>query len=113
MIADPDEKLRLGRQFSASAVDMESATLADLCAEAGLPFGCVRSISDRAEDRLSPQLVGMLAGGQVRPLRLAANLLRSPRLAAELMRLARDTRRAAELLAGDLLSLAKHTSSSR
>lgn len=108
LIADPAEKEALGRTHDALAVDMESAGVARLCSQHGIPFGCVRVISDDVHTRLSPQLAFPLSDGRASPVRVAAALLRAPRLGGELWRLARDTRRAAEQLGqalGELLTL--------
>jgi nucleoside phosphorylase len=105
LAGDPAEKRRLGREHGAAAVDMESAVVARLCREHGVAFGCVRAISDDVHTSLSPRLVALLSGGRVSPARVLAALLASPRLAGELWRLARHTRRAADLLAKALADL--------
>ncbi len=108
LVGQPQEKRSLGLQHDAVAVDMESAVVAQRCTKHGIPFGCVRAISDDLQTPLSSQLLSCLAGGRVSPLRLLAVLARSPRLLGELRRLARQTRLAAEQLAsalGELLTL--------
>jgi adenosylhomocysteine nucleosidase len=108
LVADPARKRLLGAENQAVAVDMETAVVARLCQGAGVPFGCLRAISDDGATPLSPRLAGVLRGGQVAPWRLAAALLRQPGMVGELCRLARDTRRAARQLAlglGELLTL--------
>jgi adenosylhomocysteine nucleosidase len=102
LVSDPAEKRRLGQTFGALAVDMESAAVARFASERGLPFGCVRAVSDTVDTGLSPRLLPLLAGGRVRPLKLAGAVVRSPGLVRELARLARDTRRAADRLADAL-----------
>jgi nucleoside phosphorylase len=108
LAGSPEEKRELGRQSGAVAVDMETAVGVRLCSRQGVPFGCVRVISDSLDTPLSPQLVSFLASGRVSPLRFLAALVRSPRLGREVWRLARDTRLAAEQLGkalGELLTL--------
>jgi nucleoside phosphorylase len=105
LVGDPQEKRQLGERFGAAAVDMETAVVARLCAEAGMPFGCLRVISDDVDTPLSPALLGVLGGGRIRPLGLAAALLRRPSLARELIRLGRDTHRGARRLSEGLLGL--------
>jgi adenosylhomocysteine nucleosidase len=108
LLGTPEEKRRLGQQHAAIAVDMESAVIAQLCQQHGIPFGCVRTISDDVDTPLSPRLVGLLAQGRVSPWRLTAALLRSPRLVGELWRLRNHTQSAAEQLGralGELLTL--------
>jgi len=102
MIADPDEKRRLGREQNAQAVDMESAAVAEYCAEYNIPCAAVRVISDTVSTRLSPQLLGLLSAGRAPLYRILAALIRSPRLLPELLRLARDTRLASQCLADAL-----------
>ncbi len=53
VISSCEEKLRLGKQWEALAVDMESAGVARAAAQAGLPFAAVKSITDSAERSLS------------------------------------------------------------
>jgi nucleoside phosphorylase len=40
---------------------MEGAAVAQVCLEFGIPFGCVRMISDRADESLAPAEVIRLA----------------------------------------------------
>jgi adenosylhomocysteine nucleosidase len=99
IVGRPEEKRRLGEQSGAVAVDMESAVVARVCAEAGVPFGCLRAISDDVDTFLSESLLTLLQGGGVNPARLLAALMRRPALIAELMRLGAHTRKAAKKLA--------------
>ncbi len=108
IIADPAAKRALGQQHDALAVDMESAFVAERCTREGVPFGCVRAISDGVDTRLSPRLAALLAGGGVSWWRLLTSVARAPGLPAELWRLARHTRYAADQLGkglGELLTL--------
>ncbi|MBI1916940.1 MAG: hypothetical protein HYS12_19705 [Planctomycetes bacterium] len=105
LVGDPHEKRQLGECFGAVAVDMESAFVARFCAERGIPFSCVRVISDEVDTPLSPRLVNLMSGPEVRIPRLLASLARSPGLVLELWRLARDTRAAAQRLARALVEL--------
>ena len=102
LIATANDKRRLRSAHEALAVDMEAAPAAAICARHGIPFGCLRVISDRMDTSLSPALVGLLAGASVSPLRLAAAVVRRPSLASDLWRLARDTRFASRRLAEGL-----------
>lgn len=108
IIGTPAEKAELGKRFDAAAVDMESATVARQCSRAGVPFGCLRVISDDARSPISPRLAALLEGGRVSPFRGAAAVLRSPGLAAEYWTLAKHTRMAAKQLGkalGEVLTL--------
>jgi adenosylhomocysteine nucleosidase len=98
MICDPAEKADLLRRHGAIAVEMEAATVAAECARHGVAFSCLRAISDTATDRLSPELLNLLAGGSVRVGPLVFALLRRPGMVAELLRLGSATRCAARRL---------------
>jgi adenosylhomocysteine nucleosidase len=100
--ATPKEKHALHASFHAAAVDMESAAFAEWCETRRLSWLCVRAISDTADATLSPDLVALMSGGRIAPLRLAWALIRRPTFLRELLRLARDTRHAAERLAEEL-----------
>jgi nucleoside phosphorylase len=103
LIGDPLQKSRLHEKHDAQAVDMEAATVARFCELHGVKFGCVRSISDNADSCLSPHLVNLLGTGQVSIPRLLATLVLHPSVIGSLLRLARDTRLAADALAEALM----------
>jgi adenosylhomocysteine nucleosidase len=109
VVARPEDKQALGRRHEAGVVDMESAVVGRACSGRGVPFGCVRAVSDRHDTPLSAAVVRSVRSGRVSVTHLGLELLRSPRLAGELWRLARDTRLAARQLGqalGELLTLA-------
>jgi adenosylhomocysteine nucleosidase len=108
LVGDVAQKRALSERHGAGVVDMESAEVARACRKAGVPFGCVRSVSDDCDTPLAPQLLACLSGARAAPLRLLAATAASPRLLAQLWRLARQTRYAAGQLAlalGELLTL--------
>lgn len=108
IIGSPDEKRALGEKHAAIAVDMESATVARRCTEHGVPFACVRAISDDSHTELLPRLASLLRDGRVDSLRLIGSVLMQPRLIGELWRLARQTTYAGDQLGkalGELLTL--------
>jgi adenosylhomocysteine nucleosidase len=45
----------------ALCVEMEGAAVAQVCHEFGLPYACLRMISDHADERLTPEQVYSLA----------------------------------------------------
>ena len=104
LLAEPIEKRGMSKLFGAVAVDMESATIARRCQAAGIPVAALRSISDTVNMALSPRLLGLLAGGEVAPLKVAWNCVRSPRLIPECLRLAKHTHLAARNLARALVT---------
>jgi nucleoside phosphorylase len=106
--ATPSEKRQLAERHQAVAVEMESAHFAARCTQAGIPFGCVRAISDEVTTSLSPVLASLLSGGTASPWRVMMALARRPGMLPELLRLARDTKRASEqlgLVLGELIEL--------
>jgi adenosylhomocysteine nucleosidase len=107
LVADPAEKQRLGQLHRCLAADMESAAVARLCHEHGVPFACLRAISDDAATGLSPGLARVLCGGRVSAWRLLTHLVRRPWGMGELLRLGRDTQHAARTLAMALVGWLK------
>jgi hypothetical protein len=108
MITGPEEKQALGQAHHAAAVDMETAVVARMCRQRDVPFGCVRVILDDIRTPLSPRLASLLSGARISPWRVLTGLFRSPGMGAELARLARQSRFAAEQLGkalGELLTL--------
>lgn len=84
----PDEKSALHTQSGASAVDMESSSVAAVAQAHGLDFLCVRAICDTAGDTIPPlALKGVDALGNTRTVRVAAGLLARPQDLAALMTL--------------------------
>lgn len=104
-IGDVAEKLALGEARQALAVDMESAVIARICQQLGLPFGCLRVISDDVHVPLDAAIFELIEGERISYRRLAWLLFRSPRLVGQLLRLARQTRLAAARLTQELNTL--------
>ncbi len=102
IVSGTAEKESLHASTGALAVDLESATAARRCYEAGVPFGCLRAISDDVTWDLPAELDQIVEGERIRPWRLFLALCRRPGLIADLLRLARQTRLAAEALAQGL-----------
>jgi adenosylhomocysteine nucleosidase len=111
LTATPADKRRLGEKHQAIAVDMESAPFAERCTRAGIPFACVRAISDTVTTALSPALLSVLNGGNASTWRVLKTLARHPAMLPELLRLARDTKHAARQLAEALRDLLDSTAS--
>jgi adenosylhomocysteine nucleosidase len=103
VLAFAADKTKLRDQTRADVVDMESARIREICANAGIPSATVRVISDTAQEDL-PLDFNALMTGQVRlsGLRLAAALLRSPDRLLRLMRFGLRTKSAAIRLANTL-----------
>ena len=88
-VDDAVEKSALFRDTGAVAVDMESAAVAAVAAERGLPFVAVRVIVDSARDHLPRAVVAASRAGQVHVPTLIFGLLRAPGEILPLLRLAR------------------------
>lgn len=102
-IGDPVEKVALGEKHGALAVDMESAAFAQLCSERGVPWACLRVISDDVSTPFTAEVAGLVEDGRVAPGRVAWLLLRKPWLLPKLMLLGRQTRHAARRLAAGVV----------
>jgi adenosylhomocysteine nucleosidase len=102
-ISDTAEKLALGVNYDALAVDMESAAVARRCGELGVPWGCLRAISDDVRRPLSVEIAELVEDHQVSAWKLTKLLVRRPTAVLALWRLARDTRLAARRLADGLV----------
>ncbi len=71
-VGNPEQKSLLFRESGAQAVDMETAAIAALASDQGIPIGCVRVISDTAADRfLEPFVPDPSAGFARRASKLA------------------------------------------
>jgi adenosylhomocysteine nucleosidase len=85
-------KARLHRDSGAVIVDLESAAVAMAAAEAGLPFGVLRSVADLAAHGLPPAaLVGLDAEGRPAIGPVLRALARSPGQLPALIRLGRQS----------------------
>ncbi|HOA62842.1 MAG: hypothetical protein KA191_10400 [Verrucomicrobia bacterium] len=98
------EKAALWQQTGADAVEMESGVIRAICRERGVPSATVRVISDAADEDL-PLDFNRLSGPnfELSYARLAAELLRRPGKALELLRFRRVLRQAACCLAPPLV----------
>ncbi|MSR65631.1 MAG: hypothetical protein EXS18_07615 [Verrucomicrobiae bacterium] len=99
MITSAAEKKTLGQKSGAIAVDMESAAIARLCLEHGVPFAAIRAISDTAEEVLPEAVTRFFnESGGLRPVRVLVELLKQPSLLRALRRLQVQTTTASESL---------------
>jgi adenosylhomocysteine nucleosidase len=99
----PEEKRRLHQATGADAVEMESGAIRAVCHEHGVPAATVRVISDTADEAL-PLDFNQLAtpAGRMDFAKLAWAIACAPGTIRDLLRLQRQTRAAAEKLAGVL-----------
>jgi adenosylhomocysteine nucleosidase len=98
-VARSDEKRPLAERYQAVLVDMEAATVARLARAHGIPFLCVKAISDGYLDILPDFNRFLDREGQLRIPAFVAHSLLRPRYWAPLARLGLNTRQAAQNLA--------------
>ncbi len=85
------------------AVDMETAAVAAACAGRNVAWSAIRVISDRATDHPDDAVLGLAhADGSPNPRAAFAFMARNPRRIPQLMRLGRDSQRAARAAAAEL-----------
>ena len=99
-LAHPDIKAAAWRRTGAAAVDMESAAVAQVAAQAGLPFLTLRVIVDTAADELPRAVIAASGGGRLRIGPLIGNLARAPGEIAGVIGLSARYRIARRVLAG-------------
>jgi adenosylhomocysteine nucleosidase len=95
IVSRAEGKQELYHRTGAVAVDLESAEVARLCTDAGVPLAVIRAIGDPAERDLPPAaLVGLKADGRLDLRAVLASVLRSPGQISALLTVALDTQRA-------------------
>ena len=94
-----DAKAAAWRNSRAAAVDMESAAIAQVAGQAGLPFIALRVIVDTAADELPAAVIAASGGGPLRIGTLIAGLVRAPGDVGALIRLSARYRIASRVLA--------------
>jgi adenosylhomocysteine nucleosidase len=100
VLATRAEKAALLRRTGAVAVDMESASIAQIAKEAGIPFMAIRAIADGAQlDMPRSALDSIDEFGRVRPMRLLSLMARHPVELFALLRMGRNFRAAETTLA--------------
>lgn len=104
-VADQADKRRLAAAHGAGLVDMEAAALARLAARRGLPFHCVKGVSDGPSDRLPDFNAFLSADGRFQLARFVLCVLVRPWHWAALARMGRNSRQAAQGLRVELLGL--------
>jgi adenosylhomocysteine nucleosidase len=104
-VADYAEKRRLAATYEAGMVDMEAAGLARLAAMRGIPFYCVKGVSDGYSDKLPDFNRFISTDGQFRLVRFVVFALFRPWRWPALMRMGENSTRAAQAMAALLFNL--------
>jgi adenosylhomocysteine nucleosidase len=102
-VADEREKRRLALTYGASFVDMEAAGVARLAAMRGIPFYCVKGVSDGVADQLPDFNRFLSATGQVQLARFILFVLLRPLYWPTLMRMGENSKKAAKSIKESLL----------
>lgn len=106
MLILAEEKKRAFLAQGADAVEMESGVLREACRKAKIPSATIRVVSDRADEDLPLDFNRLSkADSSVNPAKVAAAALRKPRSLPKLMKLHRQSKRAAAILGEALFSL--------
>ncbi|MDP9039342.1 MAG: nucleoside phosphorylase [Acidobacteriota bacterium] len=106
-VAGPREKQRLWATYGAVMVDMESATVARMALQRGIPMCCIKAVSDEA-DAVLPDVTPFLRDGQLRMLPFLASMAIRPGAWGPLLRLGRNSAGAAKSLAAAVDRLLLH-----
>ncbi|MBL8189354.1 MAG: hypothetical protein JNK38_15200 [Acidobacteria bacterium] len=86
VVINAQDKLWLGQQHQAVAVDMESFDVVQVASKCGVPAAVVRVISDEAEHDLPDFNTSADPDGTINPRRLAAAMLQRPVASARFLR---------------------------
>lgn len=99
------EKAELGKRCGAIAVDMESSGAMQRTLRAGLPFYCIKSVTDRADESFALDLNRMRTSeGRVSRGKIMSYALSHPNVIPHVLRLKRRAEGAAEALGEFLVS---------
>jgi adenosylhomocysteine nucleosidase len=102
-VAGSKIKERLSIDYYAALVDMESAAIARLAAMRGIPFYCIKGISDGFTDRLPDFNRFLSPQGQVQFARLILFALLRPWYWPALIQMGENSKRASQSIAESLL----------
>jgi adenosylhomocysteine nucleosidase len=104
-VADAAEKQRLAAAYGAGLVDMEAAGVARLAQMRGIPFYCVKGISDGYRDKLPDFNRFISAEGGFRTIPFVFFALVRPWYWPALMRMGENSRKAAQSIKESILDL--------
>lgn len=99
LVEGPAAKADLARHYRALAVDMESHAVAEMAAEADLPFLAIRAIADPHDRSLPKSAAGAVApDGSIRTLNVLGAAVRRPTDFFTLIKVGQDSAKAHEAL---------------
>jgi len=109
-VADADQKIKLAQAYGAVAVDMEAAAVAASARVNGLPFTATKVISDGLHSEMPETASFVDPQGRFRTLRFAIHVALRPWLWLRVAILARNSSKAASVLAEHLKAVRPHLS---
>jgi adenosylhomocysteine nucleosidase len=104
-VADATEKQRLASTYQAALVDMEAAAIARLARMRGIPFYCIKGISDGYSDQLPDFNRFISTDGQFQLPRFVFFALVRPWHWRALIRMGENSSKAARSIAASVLDL--------
>ena len=104
-VADELEKKRLASTYGAGLVDMEASVIARLAQMRGIPFYCVKGISDGYKDQLPDFNRFILPDGGFRLAGFVLFALLRPSYWPALVRMGENSKRASQSIAESLLDI--------
>ena len=102
-VADAPEKLRLASTYEAALVDMEASAVARLARMRGIPFYCIKGVSDGYQDSLPDFNRFILPNGKFQLGRFIVFCILRPWYWPSLMRMGENSRKAAQGIRESLL----------
>lgn len=104
-VADAAEKQRLAATYSAALVDMEAAGVARLAQMRGIPFYCIKGISDGYSEQLPDFNRFISSDGRFHLLRFVVFVLLRPWYWSALIRMGENSKKAAHGIAASVQDL--------
>lgn len=99
-VLTPEDKLFMHERTGALAVDMESIAVAQAAKKAGIPFGCIRAVSDDSKRGIPLEsLAGVDKSGKTQLGPILKAIMKRPSLIFELIPMGRDYSKALKALA--------------
>ncbi len=102
-VLTPQDKLFMHERTGALAVDMESVAVAQAAREAGIPFGCIRAVSDDYKRGIPEESLGGIdESGRTQLSPILKSIIKRPGLILELIPMGLDYSKALKAL-GEIL----------